>query len=58
MNIATHNAALIHIGENTQIQLQLITPQSFNTMNTIVSRPENPIPPETVVLLFDELFDI
>ena len=38
----------IHIGASTHIHFQAITPQSFNTMNTRVRRPLNPIPPLTL----------
>ena len=49
-NNRTQRIASIHIGESTQTQLHVIKPNSFNTMNTIVNRPVNPIPPLTVVL--------
>ena len=34
----------IHIGANTQSQLQLITPQSFKTIKAIVSAEQKPRP--------------
>ena len=34
----------IHIGLNTHTQDQFITPINFNTMNAIVSNPQNPTP--------------
>ena len=37
---------LIHRGDNTQTQDQVITPKSFNVMKTIVSKPPKPMPPE------------
>ena len=40
---------LIHIGDNTQNQDQVITPKSFNVIKTNVSNPANPIPPEDAV---------
>ena len=54
--IAITKAAVIHIGLNTHTQAQLITLQSFKTINTIVSNPTKPIPP--LVLLLSLLFDI
>lgn len=33
-------------GNNTQNQLQVITLVSLSTINTIVSKPKNPIPPD------------
>ena len=36
---------LIHIGDSTQSHGQFMTPQSLSVMNTIVSSPENPMPP-------------
>ena len=36
---------VIQIGDNTYNQDQLITLHSFNTINTIVSKPQKPIPP-------------
>lgn len=38
-------------GLKTQNQFQLITPQSFKTMKTIVNNPTNPILPEPEELL-------
>ena len=35
---------LIQMGDSTHSQLQLMTLQSFRTMNTIARSPENPIP--------------
>ncbi len=34
----------IHIGDSTQIQVQLIIPISFRVINTTVNNPINPIP--------------
>ena len=39
------------IGESTQNQLQLMKPVSLSTMNTIVKRPQKPIPLELVATL-------
>lgn len=47
-------AQTIQRGERTHNQLQVILPRSLRTMNTIVSRPQKPIPPE----LAEELSDI
>ena len=46
---ATMNS--IHSGASTQIQDQLILLSNFNTIKTIVSNPQNPIPPVTVVFV-------
>ena len=46
----------IHIGDKIQPQDQSITLRSLRTMNTIVSNPQNPIPPDADELLFDILF--
>ena len=43
--------ALIHNGDNTHHHVQFMVPMSLRTINTIVSKPVNPIP----VLLDDEL---
>ena len=37
---------LIHSGDNTQIQGQVMLPVSFKAMKTTVRRPEKPTPPE------------
>ena len=42
----------IHIGDRTHSQFHEITPVNFNTMNTIVSSPVNPIPVVVVLLSF------
>lgn len=36
----------IHIGDNTHHHDQSILPISFRVMNTTVSRPQNPMPPD------------
>lgn len=46
------NIVGIQIGDNTHIHDQFITPTSFNTMNTKVKRPQNPIPVLAEPLLF------
>jgi hypothetical protein len=43
--------ALIQSGDNTHSQDQLITFVNFNTINTIVRRPVNPIPPPVDVVV-------
>jgi hypothetical protein len=43
--IAITSKAEIHSGANTHNHDHVITPQSFKTINTIVSKPVNPIPP-------------
>ena len=50
-NTATTITAEIHMGENTHIQLHLITPNSFNTIKIIVRTDTMPSPP-CFVLLF------
>ena len=49
----------IHIGDKTQIQGQSILPNNFNTINTIVNKPEKPIPPDVPaeVVLFNSNLD-
>jgi hypothetical protein len=49
--IAATIAKVIQIGERTHNQLHLITPVSLSAMKRIVSRPENPIDDEFVLLL-------
>lgn len=41
----------IQIGDNTHTHDQAILPVNFKTINTIVSSPVNPIPPELEVVL-------
>lgn len=36
----------IQIGDNTHTQDHVITPSNLSTINTIVSIPQNPIPPD------------
>ena len=43
-NINNPRIAPIHSGDKTHHQDQLIYPVSFNTINTIVKSPVNPIP--------------
>ena len=50
-------AQTIQRGERTHNQLQVILPRSLRTMNTIVSSPQKPIPPERVEELLD-IFDL
>lgn len=52
-----YNGIDIQIGDKTQTHFHVITPQSFNTMNAIVKRPMNPIPPDAVVVVFDMIID-
>lgn len=52
--IIRHMPHTIHIGERTHTQLQSILPRSLRTMNTIVSRPQKPMPPDDA----EELLDI
>lgn len=40
----------IHIGLKTHHQDQLMTWQSLSVIKTMVSRPENPMPPEDVAV--------
>lgn len=47
--IATTSANEIHTGDNTHNHDQLMTLVNFNTMNTIVNRPVNPMPDVDVV---------
>jgi hypothetical protein len=44
--IAAHKRKLIHSGDSTQTQGQVILPVSFSAMKTTVRRPEKPTPPE------------
>lgn len=41
---------VIQIGDNTPHQDQLITLVNFKTINTIVNKPVNPIPPDVAEL--------
>ena len=41
-----HSRKVIHKGDNTHHQDQSILPINLRIINTIVSNPENPIPPE------------
>ena len=43
---------VIQIGDNTHNQDQLITLQSFKTINISVSKPQKPIPPLELCLFF------
>jgi hypothetical protein len=47
--IAMTSANEIHNGDNTHNHDQLMTLVNFNTMNTIVNRPVNPMPDVDVV---------
>jgi hypothetical protein len=47
--IAMTSANEIHTGDNTHNHDQLMTLVNFNTMNTIVNRPVNPMPDVDVV---------
>ena len=54
-------AAPIHRGDRTHSQLHVIIPSSLNAIKSIVSIPQNPIPPdedelELEFLLFIEIF--
>jgi len=53
--ITKTSTVVIHNGDRTHIQLQVIILANFNPINKIVNSPMNPIPEE---LLFDELLDI
>jgi len=44
--MATPKRKLIHSGESTQTQGQVMLPVSFSAINTMVRRPEKPTPPE------------
>jgi hypothetical protein len=54
--IAMTSAISIHTGDNTHNHDQLMTLVNFNTMNTIVNRPVNPMPDidavDDVLLMF------
>jgi len=44
---------LIHIGDSTHHQDQLMCPVSLRPINNTVSKPGNPMPPEEVEVLLD-----
>lgn len=50
------NPKLIQIGDSTHSHDQEITPHSFNTIKTIVSKPANPIPPLLLVVIVSLFF--
>jgi hypothetical protein len=54
--IATASRALIHRGDSTHHQLQVILPVSFKPINRIVRRPGKPIPLEEEEVLLDMIF--
>jgi len=45
--------ALIHSGDSTHHQDQLMCPVSLRPINNTVSKPGNPMPPEEVEVLLD-----
>ena len=46
MKTNIHSRKVIHKGDNTHHQDQSIVPTNLRIINTIVSNPVNPIPPE------------
>jgi len=51
--IAAASRRLIHIGDSTHTQGQVICPVSLRPMKRIVSRPGKPMPPEELEVLLD-----
>jgi hypothetical protein len=49
--IVRPSRALIHRGDRTHTQGQVICPVSLRPTNKTVNKPGNPIPPEDVLLL-------
>jgi len=50
---AIASRALIHSGDSTHHQDQLMCPVSLRPINNTVSKPGNPMPPEEVEVLLD-----
>ena len=51
INTVSRNDIPSHIGDKTHSQDQLITFVNLSVINTMVSRPAKPIPPDDDVLL-------
>jgi hypothetical protein len=51
--ITMASRALIHRGDSTHHQDQLMYPVSLRPINNTVSKPGNPMPPEEVEVLLD-----